>query len=83
MLGEAKMEAKKVRPKSQKSLFVYIQELKDELKKVSWTNKEELRFSTKTVVSAMLFFGIGIYLVDFLIKGSLDVIRTVLHFIFG
>jgi preprotein translocase subunit SecE len=61
----------------------YIQDLKEELKKVSWTSQEELRFATKMVVMTTLFFGIGIYLVDFLIKGSLEMIRAVIHFIFG
>lgn len=77
------MESKKSIAKNRKSLFTYIQELKDELKKVSWTSLEELRFSTKMVVLATIFFGLGIYLVDFFIKGSLDSIRVVLHFIFG
>lgn len=76
------MEAKKSNLKVQKSLFVYIQELKEELRKVSWTTKEELKFSTRMVVLSMLFFGMGIYFVDFLIKGSLDLVKTVLHFIF-
>jgi preprotein translocase subunit SecE len=69
--------------KSKKSGVSYIQELKEELKKVSWTSREELRFATKMVVMTTLLFGIGIYLVDFLIKGSLEVVRTVIHFIFG
>ncbi|MES2200602.1 MAG: preprotein translocase subunit SecE [Chlamydiota bacterium] len=77
------MESKKSIAKNRKSLFTYIQELKDELKKVSWTTLEELRFSTKMVVLATVFFGLGIYLVDFFIKSSLDSIRAVLHFIFG
>jgi preprotein translocase subunit SecE len=77
------METRKNVVKNRKSIFTYIQELKDELKKVSWTTQEELRFSTKMVVLTTIFFGLGIYLVDFFIKGSLDSIRTVLHFIFG
>ncbi len=77
------MEVSKSRIKNRKSLFVYIQELKEELQKVSWTSKEELRFSTKMVVLATLFFGFGIYFVDFLIKNVLDLIKAVLHFIFG
>jgi preprotein translocase subunit SecE len=77
------MESKRNIAKKRKSLFTYIQELKDELKKVSWTTSEELKFSTKMVVLTTVFFGLGIYLVDFFIKGSLDSIRTVLHFIFG
>lgn len=77
------METRKSVAKNRKSIFTYIQELKDELKKVSWTTQEELRFSTKMVVLTTIFFGLGIYLVDFFIKGSLDSIRAVLHFIFG
>ncbi len=69
--------------KSRKSGASYVQELKEELKKVSWTSREELRFATKMVVLTTLFFGIGIYLVDFLIKGSLEMIKAVIHFIFG
>ncbi len=66
-----------------KRLFTYIQELKDELKKVSWTTKEELMLSTKVVVGATFLFGIGIYLFDLVIKGGLDLIALVVHFIFG
>jgi len=77
------MESQKKIERTRKSVFVYIQELKDELKKVSWTAEEELRFSTKMVVLSMIFFGLGIYLVDFFIKGSLDSIKAVLYFIFG
>jgi preprotein translocase subunit SecE len=69
--------------RSRKSLFVYIQELKDELKKVTWTTQEEVKFSTKMVVLATVFLGLGIYLIDFFIKGSLDSVKAVLHFIFG
>jgi preprotein translocase subunit SecE len=77
------MEVEKMVPKSRKSLFVYVQELKDEMKKVSWTTAEELRFSTKMVVLSTIAFGLGIYLVDFFIKSSLDMLKAVLHFIFG
>lgn len=83
MLGEAQMEVKESRPRSRKSLFTHIQELKEELRKVSWTSKEELRFSTKMVILSMLFFGMAIYGVDFLIKGSLDFVKMVLYFILG
>ena len=77
------MEAKREYPRTRKSIFVYIQELKEELKKVSWTDREELRFSTKMVVLTTLFFGVGIYFTDFVIKGVLDGIKASLHFIFG
>lgn len=77
------MEATKASLKNRKSIFTYIQELKEEMKKVSWTTSEELRFSTKMVVLTTLVFGIGIYLVDFVIKSGLELVKTVVHFIFG
>ena len=73
----AKQAAKKRR------FFGYIQELKEELKKVSWTTKEELKFSTQMVVAATFLFGLGIYVVDLIIKGFLDGIAVIVHFIFG
>jgi preprotein translocase subunit SecE len=66
-----------------KRAFSYIQELKDELKKVSWTTKEELKLSTKVVIGATFLFGIGIYLFDLVIKGCLDFVALIVHFIFG
>lgn len=63
--------------------FGFIQELKDELRKVSWTTKDELKFSTKAVITATLVLGLGIYLVDLVIKGCLDFISLAVHFIFG
>ena len=63
--------------------FAYIQELKAELSKVSWTTKEELKFSTKAVISTTFVLGLGIYLVDLVIKGCLDNISLVVHYIFG
>ena len=66
-----------------KRAFNYVQELKEELKKVSWTTKEELKLSTKVVIGATFLFGIGIYLFDLVIKGALDLVALVVHFIFG
>lgn len=66
-----------------KSLFVFIQEMKQELKKVSWTSKEELKFSTKMVMLSTFAFGFSIYLVDLGVKGLLEMIKATVHFIFG
>ncbi|MBS0620790.1 MAG: preprotein translocase subunit SecE [Verrucomicrobia bacterium] len=63
--------------------FTYIQELKDELKKVSWTAQEELKLSTKMVILATFLFGLGIYLVDLLIKFGLDLVGFIVRWIFG
>jgi|GEM_PF-526610 len=63
--------------------FGYIQELKTELRKVSWTTKEELKFSTKAVIGTTFVLGLSIYLVDLVIKGCLDFISFAVHYIFG
>lgn len=65
-----------------KRAFNYIQELKEELKKVSWTTKDELKLSTRVVIGAIFFFGLGIYLFDLVIKGCLDFVALVVHFVF-
>ena len=61
----------------------FIGDLKEELKKVSWTTKPELLSATKIVILSMFSFGIGIYLVDLLIKGVLEGIKRAAFFIFG
>ncbi|MBS0652950.1 MAG: preprotein translocase subunit SecE [Verrucomicrobia bacterium] len=66
-----------------KRAFTFIQDLKEELKKVSWTTQDELKFSTKMVVGTTFFLGMGIYFVDLVIKGCLDLVTLVVHFIFG
>lgn len=66
-----------------RSIFRFIGELKQELRKVSWTAKEELKLSTKVVIGSIFLFGLGIYLVDLGIKGCLDFIALVVRLIFG
>lgn len=66
-----------------KSLFGFIGELKEELKKVSWTTKAELQFCTKVVVGAIFLFGLGIYGVDLVIQGGLTLIKSFVYLIFG
>ncbi|HUD01214.1 MAG TPA: preprotein translocase subunit SecE [Rhabdochlamydiaceae bacterium] len=61
----------------------YINELKEELKKVTWTTKDELIGFTKIVVGATFALGIGIYGVDLLIKGFLKGFGALIHLIFG
>lgn len=61
----------------------YLSALKEELKKVTWTTKAELIFCTKIAVSATFLFGLGIYIVDILIKGVLGAVGKFAHFIFG
>lgn len=61
----------------------YFREVQNELKKVTWTTKEELFFSTKAVIFATFFFGFAIYLADLAIRNGLDLIAYVARLIFG
>lgn len=68
---------------TKQSRIGYIRELKEELKKVTWTTKDELVFCTKVVVGSTFVFGIGIYLIDLVIKGALNGFGSLVHLIFG
>ena len=71
------------RPAKKMRFFEYIQALKEELGRVSWTTKEELKFSTKAVIGTTFVLGLGIYLAGLVIKGCLDCISLAVHYIFG
>lgn len=70
-------------PKKAKSPISFITNLKEELKKISWTTKAQLISATKIVLFSMFSFGIGIYVVDLMIKGVLEGIKRTLMYIFG
>ena len=61
----------------------YIHEFKEELKKVTWTTKDELILFTKIVVGATFSLGLWIYSIDLLIKGVLNGFGALVHLIFG
>ena len=61
----------------------WLQSVKDELKKVSWTSKDELKKSTKVVIGSTLFIGFGIYCVDLVIRHTLDGFHVLARLIFG
>lgn len=69
--------------KKRKNPFTFIGDLKEELKKVSWTTKTELLSATKVVVISTFAFGIGIYLVDLGVKGVLELVKKTVLFVFG
>lgn len=82
-LMEAKQKKKTSEKKKLKDPFTFISELKEELKKVSWTTKAELISATKIVIISVFCFGIGIYIMDLAIKGILEMVKRSLLFIFG
>ena len=66
---------KKVKTKS------FIQEMKDEMKKVSWTTREELRVCGKIVIGAIFALGIGIYIIDLFIQLFLNGVGNLVRLI--
>jgi len=74
---------KKGSKKKRRDPLTFIGDLKEELKKVSWTTKSELNSSTKIVLGSIFCFGIGIYIIDLLVKGVLGLVKSGVLFIFG
>lgn len=69
--------------KSKKGVTEFGREVKDELRKVDWTSKEELIAYTKIVVVSMFLFGIVIYFIDMLIQGFLGGFNMIFKFFTG
>lgn len=59
----------------------FFQDMKEEMKKVSWTTKEELVTCTKIVIGAIFVLGLGIYVVDLVIRYVLIGIGNLIHLI--
>jgi preprotein translocase subunit SecE len=67
----------------EKKKVTYFREVQNELKKVTWTSKEELIFCTKAVIIATFVFGLTIYGVDLCIRGLLDMAGNIVRMVFG
>ncbi|HSX10552.1 MAG TPA: preprotein translocase subunit SecE [Chlamydiales bacterium] len=67
----------------EKKKVSYLREVQNELKKVTWTSREELIFCTKAVIIATFVFGLTIYVVDLGIRGVLDLAGNFVRMIFG
>lgn len=66
-----------------KSQEGFIQSLKSELGKVSWTAKPELINSTKVVVGSTFLFALGIYVVDVLVRQCVETVHVLARVVFG
>lgn len=55
----------------------------EEMQKVSWPEKKDLFFSTKSVIFATLLSGMVIYAVDLSIRGVLGGVASLFHWVFG
>lgn len=61
----------------------FVGEVKSEIKKIHWTEKDELISYTKIVVASTFFLGMGIYIVDLFIQSILSGLGTFARFITG
>lgn len=69
--------------KTRKKKPNYFREVQSELSKVSWTSKEELIVCTKVVITATFIFGLGIYIVDLLVRSAIGTLNTLASLIGG
>lgn len=57
----------------------FFQDIKEEIHKISWTSKKELKTCTKIVLISIFFLGFSIYCIDLIIKSFLDLLRFIIH----
>jgi preprotein translocase subunit SecE len=53
----------------------FFRDIKQELKKVEWTNKEELKGYVKIVLISVLSLAVVVYGIDLIIQGALGLIN--------
>ncbi len=84
-----KMDSNKSRSSSSskksqgRKVVTFVGDVKQELKKVEWTNKDELRSYTKIVLVSTFIFGMFVYFVDLFIQGFLGGINLLVKFFTG
>ena len=60
----------------------YLEEMKQEIKKISWPTRGEIVQSTKVVIGSTFFLGFSVYLVDLFVKGVLDSTARIMKVLF-
>lgn len=68
---------------SQKKAQEFVTEIKGEIRKITWTNREELLTYTKIVIAMTFIFGMLIYFMDLAIQGTLYGLNYLLYLIAG
>jgi preprotein translocase subunit SecE len=68
---------------SKKKVQDFVADIKSEVGKITWTNREELITYTKIVVVATFVLGMSIYMMDLLIQGTLSGLSLLLRLIAG
>jgi len=68
---------------SGRQVIGFVGDVKSELKKISWTTKDELMAYTKVVVIGTFVFGMLVYVVDLFVRGGLGGIGSFFRWIIG
>lgn len=66
-----------------KKIVEYVGDIKQELKKIDWTSKEELKAYTKIVLVSAFVFGMAIYFIDLTIQAILNSFNIIVRFFGG
>lgn len=84
-LMEVRKSQESTEEKKQNKTFssISLSSIKSELKKITWTDKDELKSYTKIVISATFLLGMGIYLADLLIQAFLYGLGSLVKMIVG
>lgn len=68
---------------SVKKIFNFVGDIKSEFKKITWTDKEELKVYTKVVVSFTFVFGMAVLFADIMIQKCLAGLNIAIRLITG
>ena len=55
----------------------------DEIKKIEWVNKRDLKRYVKIVVASIVSFGFSIYCIDLILRKLLSWLGSITSFLFG
>lgn len=59
----------------------FFRDMKEEMRKVSWTSRDELRTCGKIVIGSIFTLGLGIYFTDLFIRLILDGVGNLVRLI--
>lgn len=83
MIDKIKSEKTQANSFKGKNMVNFVGDIKQELKKVEWTSKDELKVYTKLVLVSTFLFGAVIYGIDLAIQGVLGGISLILKALVG
>lgn len=70
-------------PVAGKNAVRFMDEVKGEFRRITWTPKDELMIYTKVVLAMTFIFGMVVYGADLVIQGTVATVNTLLMFIIG